>query len=100
MQSVADLIKGLECCSGETCKQKECPYYTQLHGTCQIRLHEDALKLIKSIAGEPETVRARFFSPYCGKKVGHSQCPGCGKAINTFDNPKACGQCGQMVEWV
>ena len=59
--------------------------------------YDNALEFLKKSV--PVTVRARFYSPYCGQKVGHTQCPGCGKAINSYDNPKACGMCGQMVEW-
>ena len=69
-------------------------YCDSLDENCPVILL-DTLKLLN-----PVTVKARFYSPYCGNKVGHSQCPCCGKAINSYDNPKACGQCGQMVEWV
>ena len=43
------VIRGLECCSYEVCPKDEvCPYQDKhFPGSCQIRLHIDALKLLK-----------------------------------------------------
>lgn len=57
----------------------------------------DVLNLLKTQT--PVKVNKNIASPFCGRMIYHSQCPQCRKTINSEDNPKFCGRCGQAVKW-
>ena len=53
MADIDKVRRGLECCSEEICAGTDCPYYDrQRHGTCQIKLHRDALEVIREVADD------------------------------------------------
>jgi len=50
------ITEGLECCTQESCPvDRKCPYSNkQLPGTCQLKLMNDALMLIRVLMGQDE----------------------------------------------
>ncbi len=85
MIDIEKIAKGLECCSDEVCHKEEgCPYYDKAyHGSCQIKLHEEALALAKSqLPMKRKTNRMLCF-----------ECPRCYQTVGKYDN--FCKMCGQ-----
>lgn len=98
------VIKGIEHCTshddgrdkfGGVGKCGGCPYYGC---DCTDRMKKDALVLLKE--QEPHMPNGQSCeSVYRVMEIYIGYCPRCGKKINSEDNRKACGHCGQAVKW-
>ena len=75
-----------------------CPYW--MHG-CITSLTDDASNLIETLEhmNDPVEVHTLMVTPRKTVGVKHGRCPSCDRWINSVDNAKCCGKCGQAVKW-
>ena len=101
MDKLEKVIKGLECCLGDTRSDLSnlctiCPYAKGSYATqnCSKQLREDALALLK----EQEPVKPVFERIFMSD-IEIYDCGKCGTSLGAKGIAKYCMKCGQAVKW-
>ena len=86
------VIEGLECCQiGAIGCQTDCPY--SLEDSCKIKLHRDAIALMKELEGQKPTKHASALMA----DHHYYACPKCGCMVDYL--VWKCYACNQRLNW-